>query len=123
MRNPWLDLPKRPPYVLHDDRRHVEAFNRCQKRREHKLDLDLIPEPFLGPRKAPLVLLMLDPGRPAGSLALHRSGYRRALRQNLGDNPEGQRHRGFRPELATSAWWSNRFKKVIEAGHDLDELS
>jgi hypothetical protein len=54
--NPWRRLPDKPPYVLPEDEEKVLAFN-VTARQEHVLDLDLIPEPFVGRPDAPVVLL------------------------------------------------------------------
>jgi hypothetical protein len=124
LRNPWLDLPADgQDYVLPEDRPHVEAFN-AGARPDFRLDLRLVPEPFLGPRDAPLVILMLNPGRVPADLKLHRGEFRHVLRANLGNDPEAQRHLGFRPEFAAHRpWWRNRFARVIDEGHSPEELS
>jgi hypothetical protein len=123
MRNPWIELPRRPPYWLPEDRPHIEAFNRGVPSR-YRLAAKLLPEPFLGPHGAPLVILMLNPGLVRADYALHRSGFARLLRANLGDNPEGHRHLGPRSEFTERLpWWGQHFAKVIAAGHDPDELS
>ena len=59
--NPWMELPSRAPYVLSSDRPFVEAFNKHADEAK-RLDLDLLPEPFMGNRSAPLVVLGLNPG-------------------------------------------------------------
>ena len=64
-RNPWIDLPEEPPYVLPLDRPYVEAFNR-HVGNDYQLRLNLLPEPFIGNKRAPVVLLNRNPGfRPA----------------------------------------------------------
>jgi hypothetical protein len=78
-RNPWLDLPEEPPFVLPGDRPHVEAFNRHNADsagRKYRLDLHLMPEPFNGNRQAKLVLLNRNPGLSSGDLRVHRNNHR-----------------------------------------------
>ena len=123
MRNPWLELPRKPPLVLGEDCPHVEAFNRKAKD-DHQLDLELLPEPFKGVRDAPLVLLLLNPGKNDGDRAVHAGPYSEHLRANLGDDRAAQRHLGLRPEgLEISDWWSRRLSALRREGHELDELS
>jgi len=59
--NPWRGLPDKPPYVLLEDDEEVRTFNN-EAHPNHKLDLDLLPEPFVGRRDAPVVLLGNNPG-------------------------------------------------------------
>jgi len=61
--NPWLDLPSRAPFVLPADRLAVEVFNeKLRSDHPHRIDLCAVPEPFLGPRSAQIVVLLLNPG-------------------------------------------------------------
>lgn len=123
MDNPWTGLPKEPDYVLEEDEPYVRAFNRAQTKEKSELDLSLIPEPFLGPREgAPLVLLLLNPGKTDQSRRLHRSSYAERLRANLSDDAEGQRHLGLQSD-ARSDWWRRRFSAVLKEGHELKGLS
>ncbi len=59
--NPWLHLPMTAPFVLAEDAPLVERFNLTASP-DHRLDLTLLPEPFLGLPSAPVVLLGLNPG-------------------------------------------------------------
>lgn len=61
MENPWVHLPTLPPYVLPADRAAVEAFQ-AHASPAHRLQLELLPEPFLGRPDAPVVLLIANPG-------------------------------------------------------------
>src|SRR4051795_8859358 len=58
MRNPWADLPNRPPYVLPQDAPVLERH----RHRAGQLSLDLLPAPFMGRSDAAVVLLSLNPG-------------------------------------------------------------
>jgi hypothetical protein len=56
MRNPWLDLPLEPQYVLPDDAPHLARHRRGLK-------LDKLPYPYAGnPGLARVCLLSLTPG-------------------------------------------------------------
>ena len=68
MRNPWLDLPAKAPYVLPIDKPYVDAHNANLKDLESKvvreafhIHLEAIPEPFSGRREAPVVILLANP--------------------------------------------------------------
>jgi hypothetical protein len=127
-RNPWLDLPAEPPYVLSADRPHVEAFNRQQTNRDYRLDLQMIPEPFGGNREAQLLFLNRNPGAGAGDVDVHRTDYRyvAALRANLGDNPKGHVSVALLPEFAETPagrWCSRTFRAVIERACPAEELA
>jgi hypothetical protein len=50
-----------PPYVYAMDNLAVDAFN-AHARDEHRIHTDVLPEPFLGRKDAPIVLLNLNPG-------------------------------------------------------------
>lgn len=57
MRNPWLKLPSKPPYVLPADAPHLAV------RQAEGLRLEKLPYPFLGnPKEARVCLLSLNPG-------------------------------------------------------------
>src|SRR4051812_28507789 len=87
MRNPWLDLPSEPPFVLPSDesllRRHqdwVESGRAAAQTRElHRIHLDLVPEPHLGDPSAPVVLLNKNPGVGVDDAATHANPAFRSL--------------------------------------------
>lgn len=66
MQNPWLDLPRTPPYVLPIDAEAVARFNESAK--DHgRLLLELLPYPRLGDPNAPIVLMSLNPDLSDGN--------------------------------------------------------
>ncbi len=72
MDNPWLGLPKRPPFVLPEDRIAVSEFN-GKAARKFKLETCLYPEPFFGNPHAPVVLLLLNPGVADADFTAHKN--------------------------------------------------
>ena len=68
--NPWQKLSKRRPFVLDEDRTLVTEFNLTASERT-RLQLDLLPEPFVGSLKAPVLLLILNPGYAAADRDVH----------------------------------------------------
>lgn len=79
--NPWLTLPKHTPFVLATDAVAVERFNKTAVA-SVRIELTLLPEPFVGRIDAPVVLLTLNPGVSDEDFALHETpGFRdRVLR-------------------------------------------
>jgi hypothetical protein len=68
MLNPWLQLPEKAPYVLPEDEAAIRRFNsRLDGNDERRIDLELIPEPFLGYHSAPVVILMHNLGKAPGT--------------------------------------------------------
>jgi len=64
MPNPWLRLPERAPHILPEDEAAVTTFNsRLRADDDRRFDLELMPEPFIGCRRAPVVILMHNPGK------------------------------------------------------------
>lgn len=58
-RNPWVDLPAEPPYVLPEDIDDFPAL--CAP--QYGFLCNLLPVPFMGdPRRAPVVILAINPG-------------------------------------------------------------
>jgi hypothetical protein len=127
MRNPWLDLPERPPYVLAVDRDHVVAFERHASDR-HRFDLRLMPGPFEGNRQARLLVLMRNPGIGDWGGDPRLAEYEKAMRANLGDDPGHHLQVGLLPEFegTPAGNWSRGkcFKALIEEhGHEPEELA
>jgi len=126
MRNPWQDVPVEPPYLLPADRPYVESFNR-HVTLAYRLDVRLLPEPFLGSRGAPLVVLNLNPGIAGSEYRVHNwPAYSRALRANLGADRRGHHQVNLDPAFAKTPGgrWSRKcFKAVIAAGVNHADLA
>jgi len=61
MENPWKEI-KNKEYVLLKDQERIKEFNINTKTIEHKIQTQLIPDPFFGNKDAKVILLMLNPG-------------------------------------------------------------
>ena len=131
-RNPWLDLPEQPLYVLPADRPHVEAFNRQNAdsaNAKYRLDTRLMPEPFGGNRQATLVFLNRNPGLSSGDPRVHHDNQRyvAALRANLGSAANGHQAVGLLPEFKQTPagrWCRERcFKALINHSHAPEDLA
>lgn len=122
MRNPWIDLPAEQPYVLQADHASVMTFNQ-RVQPKHQLDLNLIPQPFMGNRQARLVVLGQNPnltgGHPDGPVA-------NAIRANLDSDTHGHRIPGFLAEFEhtpNSTWWRKCFKVPLASGFSPQKLA
>jgi hypothetical protein len=124
--NPWMELPSRAPYVLSSDRPFVEAFNKHADEAK-RLDLSLLPEPFIGNRSAPLVVLGLNPGWSEQNSENYSTPARpHAILANLRDEPEGQVHYALTAEFASAPvgeWWRRSVHWLVLAGQPLEHLA
>lgn len=122
-RNPWIDLPSEPDYVLAIDRDIVTKFNSRRKKKPnhpHLLRIDkLLPEPFVGAKYAPVLLLSNNPGFSAEEEKLRsrqdddfRSLMRKNLHHELFDWPFLYLHPNFKG--SGRQWWSSKLKPLIK---------
>jgi len=131
MLNPWLNLPETEPYVLSEDEAAIAKFNsRLHNDDERRIDLRLIPEPFIGYQEAPVVILMHNPGRAPGDWAMFsKPSIARASRESI-TTPGGTPMYTLSPDMAptpagiyyrdalksfhnSSRSWQDLAKKVI----------
>lgn len=117
--NPWHSLPTSPPYVLADDLPIVEAHN-ARRDSKHQFRLDTLPEPYMGPLDAPVVLLNLNPGFDPTDLtsyapAARASMMRRSLTHDL---PPEDAFYFLTDEFRGTGgwtWWEQKLRPLIEA--------
>jgi hypothetical protein len=119
MRNPWIALPTAPPFVLEEDRPHVDAFNR-QVDANHYLHCELLPEPFVGdPKTAAVIYLQRNPGfGPADTKYQRRSDCRSAVRSMVTGRKSEWPFLHLDPRYETGPggeWWRKRLRSVLEA--------
>lgn len=117
MENPWKSLPLEAPYLLPEDRVAVETFNRsCREAR--KIHAEVLPEPFLGRRDAPIVLLNLNPGFSERDVETHRlPGFAQASRGNLLHAEAEYPFHLLDPRWQSAPgnkWWTQRLRRIIE---------
>src|SRR4051794_20783730 len=81
--NPWRRLPDQPLYVLPEDEEIVRRFNETAQE-NHQLRIDeLLPEPFVGDPRAPVVLLSNNPGVGRGTPHRRDPLFMDRMRMNL----------------------------------------
>lgn len=116
MKNPWLDLPACPPYVIETDKDSVEQSNLVAKDKD-KFALDLMPEPYCGRLDSPIVFLALNPGVGPNDAELHRDeNYRATIWRALKNEPLGHPVFHLDPNLDSDGakWWRAKLKKPIQ---------
>lgn len=83
MTNPWVHIPPTPPYVLDCDAASLLAFNR-KARPEYRVELNLLPDPYIGLPDSPVMLLALNPGFAPADLRTHQdTAFRERCLANL----------------------------------------
>ena len=121
MKNPWIDLPKRPPFVLPRDAPYIDAFNRSAPRTT-VVDTELMPGPFLGDPGSPVVILALNPGwGPRDRIVNRDARYRRRVRVNLEHRPVARPFMPLDgdPKRPGARWWRRNLKHVLnEVGEE-----
>jgi hypothetical protein len=120
--NPFVQIPKSPPYVIEGDLPFIEEFNRNRGSSDRwRIDPELLPEPFFGRRDAPVVILLLNPGLGSRDRTHHeREDFTRLVRADLA-NPNPQQH--FHLTDPTKGpghdWWRRRCSDLIrDAGEE-----
>jgi hypothetical protein len=117
--NPWTRLPRRPPYVLDEDAALVAAFN-ARAKPEHRIDMTLLPEPFVGRHDAPVVLLNLNPGWKPSNAATHSQPHFVARsRGNLEQAVAPYPFFLLDPTIQAHGilWWSRKLRQpIVEVG-------
>jgi hypothetical protein len=118
-RNPWPALPEEPPFVLPEDAPVLAAYNRFAPAR-NKLELRMVPEPWVGDLRARVVVLNLNPGIGGQEdLRWHRrTSYRAILRATLERRRSAYPLHHLDPRIADcpgARWWRRCLKEVIAA--------
>lgn len=114
-KNPWIDLPKSPPYILPRDGPLLDQFER---KYAGELQYESLPEPYIGdPLSASVVVLGLNPGHRPDDAAWHsRPMFVRRWKDNILHRRRKYRFYALDPELAQSPvarWWSARFRQLL----------
>src|SRR2546426_11104649 len=115
MRNPWLDLPHTPPFVLAGDMAAVGVFNTTATDAV-RIHGELLPEPFLGDPQAPIVLLGLNPGfSPEDALHHADPTFANLLRRNLAHSPSDFPFYLLNPQISGPGqrWWEQRLARLL----------
>lgn len=129
MENPWLQLPKEPPFILPCDADKIEHFNTRQRDIKFKVILNENPSPYIGKPESSVIFLNLN---PAYSLEESESPqiaqYQKIARMNLlhqfTDYPFYVLDPSLKGTPSGYEWFSKRFSPLMHAtGMDAKELS
>lgn len=117
--NPWTELPLHgPDFVLAQDDARVRDLNRRAPPAPN-IDTTLWPEPFLGRKDAPVVLLSLNPGwSPLDGLWYAKEQFKALARANLLQQDADYPFYLLNPRLKDapgSIWWNARLRHLIGA--------
>ena len=115
--NPWSALPYTSPFVLKEDEPFVRAFNQDASA-QHRLNLDLLPEPFFGNRSAPVVVLLLNPGIGPNTTLHHRNeAFAASIRADIAStNPRQHFHLTDSTNGPGFHWWRKACSKLLQDG-------
>jgi hypothetical protein len=108
-------LPHESPFVLQEDKSLLEDFNtRTGPDRQVHFDKTL-PEPFVGPKDAPVVLLSNNPGVGRGAGIKKDPAFRDMMRANLEHRPLDYPFVYLAPSVAGPhrQWWVRKLKHLI----------
>jgi hypothetical protein len=120
--NPWVDVPRQPPYVLPCDSEAIRQYNDRHSDDPHHLHLNVLPEPFIGGRTAPVVLLNLNPGFDDRDPEDHaHEDFQALLRANYEHRDSEFPFYSLDPRFENGGrrWWRKKLKPLIDAcGHE-----
>ncbi|MBM3980352.1 MAG: hypothetical protein FJ304_08710 [Planctomycetes bacterium] len=116
--NPWLRLPTDAPYVLLEDKETVDDFNNALNDRTHihRLHTDtLLPEPFIGAKDAPVVLLSNNPGIGENEVRRQEPDFRTRMLSNLRHAETEWPFVYLNPAFdAWETWWRSKLRHLID---------
>src|SRR4051812_43270346 len=117
MPNPWIGLPHDPPFVLPEDAEAVRAFNaRASEKTKLRID-EFLPEPFVGNRNAPVVVLGNNPGYSAeGARLKSERGFAACMRANL-QHAKSEFPLVFLSPTSpgpTTRWWEKKLRGLMD---------
>lgn len=138
MKNPWLKLSLKPPYILEEDKDIINEFNKKANQNNY-IFTNSLAKPFCGnPLKATIILLQLNPGtdNPKGFnndndggddfIGLNIPGYKSDIYKNIKHkkiaypfvdlNPKYRLSGGFR-------YWADKISPFIESKEDYKKIS
>jgi hypothetical protein len=116
--SPWMDLPPSAPYVHPPDREIVDGVRARAFGADHRLRLELLPEPYLGDPGARVVLLSRNPGFHPNDVPAHgRADFAAACRGNLAHQPSAHPFYLLDPAFQATPggqYWRQKLRYVAE---------
>ncbi len=126
--NPWTGM-NGPNYYTENDKKIIEAFNEkteeafkefCKKGNPHFIDIDLLPEPYMGNPKANIILLYSNPGISSSKTEKNEhkvEKFKSFLIKNLTHEPVEYPYYYLNPdfeETAGGVWIMDRIREIFE---------
>jgi hypothetical protein len=113
-KSPWMALNDKP-YVLAEDRADIDSFNsKLTADSPYRVEVDVVPEPFIGSPNAPIWLLNLNPGFAPRNLLQKQhivEMQKKSARLEASDfwfiDPQFSDADGYK-------WWTKRLRKMRE---------
>jgi hypothetical protein len=115
--NPWLAAPSEPPYWLPCDSEKVCEYNATHPNEEFKVQEKVLPEPFIGNTKAPVVLLNLNPGYGGRDPEDHaRPEFQSLLRNNYSQGWLAFPFYSLDPTFENGGrrWWEKNLRYLLD---------
>jgi hypothetical protein len=113
--NPWHRLPEKQPFVLPEDDSLVRTFN-VNAQLVHYLRIEaILPEPFVGAKDAPVVLLSNNPGYGKNAAYRQDQIFMDRMRRNLLHEPSDYPFVFLAPDLPRplGEWWRKKLKELL----------
>lgn len=120
MDNPWAELPKRAPFILLRDWPTIVKHNAKVQQEAWLIRDEVLPEPYLGRRDAPIVLLNLNPSFAAYDIPFYdRPDVQQMWQDNILHNRMEYPFYLLDPRLTEvkggSTWWNKKLRILMEA--------
>lgn len=118
LENPWEEMSQKgPEYVLGADKAVIDKIN-SKRNANHKIHLEILPEPYLGNPNANIVLLNLNPGFDTRDSRFHEDKeFKEAALGNLRHKEAKYPFFPLDPrfkESPVARWWTGRLRPLIE---------
>lgn len=124
--NPWTRPLCEPPYVLPEDRAVVDRWNASLDAGDPKrIELHVLPEPFLGYHDAPVLVLMANPGSVPADRRIDRGWLTEANQRSLAA-PCGTPMYCLDDRAATfpgGQWWREATRGLLAPGRTFADLA
>ncbi len=115
--NEWLNLPHVAPFVPPCELSIIQRHNEEISNSLNELQLDVLPEPYIGNPNAPIYLLNLNPGFSSRDLEWHsRTDFAKAIRANLAHESLEYPFYFMDPQFAESEgakWWLKKLWPLV----------
>lgn len=127
MDNPWSKLRvHNGKFVLACDRPYIDVFNSRNDSLDSNIDTSLIPEPFIGPFTANVVILLLNPGIDDKTSDTHKNpDFRERLLKAIRSKDGMDEHIHLDSEFNESGagWWAKACRGLTSACESNVELA